>query len=398
MPNKFLVWVDQDNIGNVLTQDAFSNSDDRKLGFKSGTAAISKHVNTGLRQANLVVAALMNVIAPDSERDLTSTLDQMIDEISNHFPFNLPIRLGSGAYSIMQKNASNNNIASGASSIALGSNCKATSTYSLAGGNLSESTGLYSFVYGNTCKSTSAYSFVYGLNNMCSSTDVFATVLGSNNNIYSGIEESSITIIGDFNICAIPNATLIGTGINAQAYKSHEKQVVVFGQYPVVNGDTVFAVGDGDSSASKHNIIESTSEGITKIDSRLKISQIAQADDEALRRGDLYVHNVRFKYSSIYVCMSFLSTSSSALPDFQLNNEGLLRTATFSTDVHNHEVIIANVYYRELPVANKGLRIHLNTLNVSTWSYSDEPLTVSVGTDAKYYIYRLSDYSLVYSK
>lgn len=65
MPNKFLDWVDDSNINNTQTYEDFENDEQRKQGFKSGTAASSIRVNTALRQANLVANAIMDVVAPD---------------------------------------------------------------------------------------------------------------------------------------------------------------------------------------------------------------------------------------------------------------------------------------------------------------------------------------------
>lgn len=65
MPNKFLDWVDDSNINNTQTYEDFENDEQRKQGFKSGTAASSIRVNTALRQANLVANAIMDVVAPN---------------------------------------------------------------------------------------------------------------------------------------------------------------------------------------------------------------------------------------------------------------------------------------------------------------------------------------------
>lgn len=61
MASNFKPWVDNPTAGQeVLSSQAFIDDDERINGFKAGKKASSQRVNSGLRQANLVVAALMS--------------------------------------------------------------------------------------------------------------------------------------------------------------------------------------------------------------------------------------------------------------------------------------------------------------------------------------------------
>ena len=87
--SKFNVWIDTpitgDN-GNVLSADAFNDTNNQRAnGFRAGTGASSVYVNSGLRQANLVVAALMNIIDTNSTYDLTSSVTNVQNLISEYF-------------------------------------------------------------------------------------------------------------------------------------------------------------------------------------------------------------------------------------------------------------------------------------------------------------------------
>ena len=65
MANKFILWCEDEN----ATQDynTFANDSQRQAGFQGGQPASAIRVNTALRQANLVSAALMNALLPDNQ-------------------------------------------------------------------------------------------------------------------------------------------------------------------------------------------------------------------------------------------------------------------------------------------------------------------------------------------
>lgn len=61
MASNFKTWVDSPTAGQeVLSAEAFATDKERTNGFVRGTKASSQLVNSGLRQANVVVAALMS--------------------------------------------------------------------------------------------------------------------------------------------------------------------------------------------------------------------------------------------------------------------------------------------------------------------------------------------------
>ena len=83
MANNFKEWIDSSQISTTgATQNIFDaatfndNNSQRYDGFKSGTLISSLYVNTALRQANLVIAALMDLVN-DSNLDLTSSLNDV---------------------------------------------------------------------------------------------------------------------------------------------------------------------------------------------------------------------------------------------------------------------------------------------------------------------------------
>ena len=65
MANKFILWCEDEN----ATQDynTFVNDPQRQAGFQGGQPASAIRVNTALRQANLVSAAIMNALLPDNQ-------------------------------------------------------------------------------------------------------------------------------------------------------------------------------------------------------------------------------------------------------------------------------------------------------------------------------------------
>ena len=90
MANNFKEWIDSSQISTTgATQNIFDaatfndNNSQRYDGFKSGTLISSLYVNTALRQANLVIAALMDLVN-DSALDLTSSLNDVKTGLSNY--------------------------------------------------------------------------------------------------------------------------------------------------------------------------------------------------------------------------------------------------------------------------------------------------------------------------
>ena len=82
MANKFKVWVDSP--GSVIMDAAtFATDTQRSGGFQAGQAASALRVNSALRQANLVVAALMGLV-DNSNLDLKSSVSDVQTSISNY--------------------------------------------------------------------------------------------------------------------------------------------------------------------------------------------------------------------------------------------------------------------------------------------------------------------------
>lgn len=83
MSTKFKVWIDNPNPGtNIQSYEDFSGDTQRETGFSVGTVASSIRVNSALRQASLVSAAMMEVFAPTSDCDLTSEVDDIVADIN----------------------------------------------------------------------------------------------------------------------------------------------------------------------------------------------------------------------------------------------------------------------------------------------------------------------------
>ena len=81
MANRFILWAE--NGTNIQSYTEFLNDDQRQAGFQSGTPASSSRVNTALRQANLVSAALMNALMPsDNTLDFTKDLETVTNAIN----------------------------------------------------------------------------------------------------------------------------------------------------------------------------------------------------------------------------------------------------------------------------------------------------------------------------
>ena len=88
----FYPWIDTSHT-NVMSADDFKNDSQRTIGFEAGQAAASKRVNSALRQANLFVAALANVIlGNDTTLNLTSSLNAVQTKLESSFPFDLKLR------------------------------------------------------------------------------------------------------------------------------------------------------------------------------------------------------------------------------------------------------------------------------------------------------------------
>lgn len=80
MANKFKVWVDSP--GSVIMDAATFDKDfQRTSGFQAGQAASALRVNSALRQANLVVAALMGLVDNDN-LDLKSSVTDVSQGIN----------------------------------------------------------------------------------------------------------------------------------------------------------------------------------------------------------------------------------------------------------------------------------------------------------------------------
>lgn len=88
----FYPWIDTSNT-NVMSANDFKNDSQRTTGFEAGQAASAKRVNSALRQANLFVAALANVIlGNDTSLNLTSSLNSVQTKLESSFPFDLKLR------------------------------------------------------------------------------------------------------------------------------------------------------------------------------------------------------------------------------------------------------------------------------------------------------------------
>lgn len=83
MANKFENWIDNNIESNTQNYSTFLNDSQRQAGFQSGEPASSIRVNSALRQANLVVCALMDVLAPNNQTiDLQSSREDVAQVIS----------------------------------------------------------------------------------------------------------------------------------------------------------------------------------------------------------------------------------------------------------------------------------------------------------------------------
>lgn len=89
--SNFYPWIETAN-DNVMSAADFANDAQRKTGFQSGQAASSIRVNSGLRQANLFVAALAEVVlANNTTLNLTSSVESLRNALRLAHPFNLKL-------------------------------------------------------------------------------------------------------------------------------------------------------------------------------------------------------------------------------------------------------------------------------------------------------------------
>lgn len=82
----FKVWIDDSNVTstNLLSESDFDSNSDRASGFKSGSAASAKNVNSAIRQANLISVALMQSMGITS-LNLKSTVTEVKTAIDAYF-------------------------------------------------------------------------------------------------------------------------------------------------------------------------------------------------------------------------------------------------------------------------------------------------------------------------
>ena len=81
MASKYKVWVDYANVSdNTLEFDS-----QQQTGFKGGTAASAKRVNTILRQNSLVVSALMEIVDNEGTTNYSSPIDNVQALMQTYF-------------------------------------------------------------------------------------------------------------------------------------------------------------------------------------------------------------------------------------------------------------------------------------------------------------------------
>lgn len=75
----FIPWIEDDNVNATQDYNTYLNDSQRKEGFKGGTPASAIRVNTALRQANLVVTALMKAL------NVSETLNyrSLVEDVQN---------------------------------------------------------------------------------------------------------------------------------------------------------------------------------------------------------------------------------------------------------------------------------------------------------------------------
>lgn len=128
----FYPWIDAAN-DNVMSASDFANDDQRKNGFQAGQAASSARVNSALRQANLFVAALAEVLLADNTTlNLTSSVDAVKTALAGAHPFNLNLWKNGTSLSGINNNNTFGNM--NLNSVAFGSGNSISSYYSMAFG------------------------------------------------------------------------------------------------------------------------------------------------------------------------------------------------------------------------------------------------------------------------
>lgn len=90
MATKFVPWIDDDKTAaNTFDAEQFAtgalNVAQRANGLQPGTVASAKVVNSALRQANLVAAALMSICDDAGTTDLQSTVASVASKIASKF-------------------------------------------------------------------------------------------------------------------------------------------------------------------------------------------------------------------------------------------------------------------------------------------------------------------------
>lgn len=188
MANKFLVWIDAGS--DVMSQYAFDNLTDRKTGFAAGTKAVSANVNAGLRQANLVAAALMNAVNPNSNLDLQSSLNDVVNEIKAHISIDSNIvGVGRGSASL-----SSNKINVAADAI---------NSFSAGVNNVLGPRTRSALIAGNDNRCNHANAAVFGTGNATAADNQF--ICGSG----ASVSSNDLFVVGNGNAGALNNAFVV---------------------------------------------------------------------------------------------------------------------------------------------------------------------------------------------
>lgn len=195
----FYPWIDTSNT-NVMSANDFKNDSQRTTGFEAGQAASSKRVNSALRQANLFVAALANVIlGNDTTLNLTSSLNAVQTKLASSHPFDIPIQqagMGSSK-SIVPKDV-------------------------IAGENTIGSTVLASIVYGTSNKVETNLSACFGTANELISKTYNSPMFLFGSNLYNEATTHAKFVTGYYNTDCGDCVRETGAG-TASARKTVEK-------------------------------------------------------------------------------------------------------------------------------------------------------------------------------
>lgn len=79
----FIPWIEDNNVNATQDYNTYLNDSQRKEGFKGGTPASAIRVNTALRQANLVVTALMKALNVSETLNYRSSITDTQNAILN---------------------------------------------------------------------------------------------------------------------------------------------------------------------------------------------------------------------------------------------------------------------------------------------------------------------------